>query len=134
MAYVWTPELATGNGIIDSEHKQLIQAINELMEACAQGKGRDTLDKTCKFLQEYTAKHFSHEEELQQQSHYPDFTNHKRYHEEFKRVVAELSQQLQKDGPTVALVAKVNTSIGVWLINHIKREDVKVAAHIREAK
>ena len=29
------------------------------------------------------------------------------------------------------LVGKVNSSIAGWLINHIKREDVKVAAHVR---
>ena len=84
-----------------------------------------------KFLYDYTAKHFSDEEKLQLKYRYPDYVNHKRYHEEFKKVVRELSVQLQKEGPTIALVGKVNTSIGGWLLNHIKIQDVKVAAHIK---
>ncbi len=62
---------------------------------------------------------------------YPDMVNHKRYHEEFKRTVRDLTDHLNKEGPTVALVGKVNNSIAGWLINHIKVQDVKVAAHIR---
>lgn len=131
MKYDWTSDLETGNGTIDEQHKQLITAINNLLDACSQGKGRDSLKETTTFLYDYTAKHFADEEKLQLASHYPDYPNHKQYHEGFKKVVREIMDQLEKDGPTLALVSKVNSSIGGWLINHIKKEDVKVAAHIR---
>ena len=134
MAFTYTPDLATGNTIIDEEHKTLIEAINNLMVACSTGKGRTELESTCKFLQDYTAKHFAHEEQMQQQYKYPDYAQHKKFHDEFKRVVAELSAELAKEGATIALVGRVNTSIGGWFLNHIKREDVKVAAHIRAAQ
>ncbi|WP_324825319.1 bacteriohemerythrin [Sinanaerobacter sp. ZZT-01] len=131
MAYNWTADLETGNSKIDEQHKQLITAINNLLAACSAGKGRDVLKETTTFLYEYTSKHFADEERLQQASHYPDYVNHKRYHEEFKKVVRDLMSQLEKDGPTLVLVGKVNSSIAGWLISHIKKEDVKVAAHIR---
>lgn len=131
MAFNWTSDLETGNAIIDTEHKQLITAINDLMDACSKGAGRAEIEKTTNFLADYTAKHFAHEEQLQKQYGYPDAVNHKKYHEDFKKVVADLVGQLQKDGPTIALVGKVNSSIAGWLLNHIKREDVKVAAHIK---
>ncbi len=134
MAFVWSKDLETGNSIIDQEHRTLIDAINDLMSACAAGKGRVELEKTCRFLQDYTVKHFDHEEQLQRQSQYPDAVRHKQYHEEFKRVVKDLSDQLAKEGPTLALVGKVNSSIAGWLLNHIKREDVKVAAHLKNVK
>ena len=134
MAYQFTPDLETGNALIDSEHKQLIQAINDLLAACSAGKGRAELEKTTKFLYDYTAKHFADEERLQMQTRYPDYQNHKRYHEEFKKVVAGLVKKLQEQGPTVALVGEVNSAIAGWLLNHIKREDTKVAAHIKSQK
>lgn len=40
MAYVWSKDLETGNAMIDSQHKELIEAINALLAACATGKGR----------------------------------------------------------------------------------------------
>ena len=35
MAYVWSKDLETGNAMIDSQHKELIEAINALLAACA---------------------------------------------------------------------------------------------------
>lgn len=131
MAYTWSNDLTTGNAAIDAQHKQLIKAINDLVEACSSGKGRATVSSTLDFLIDYTAKHFHDEEKLQQQYRYPDFTNHRKLHEAFKVSVRELAKQLKTEGPTVILVGKVNSSIGGWFVNHIQREDKKVAGHIR---
>ena len=128
--YVWDENLATGNEMIDSQHKVLFQRINDLLEACTEGKGRSEISSAVQFLEDYTREHFSDEEELQRRYQYPDRENHKRYHEGFRKVVHELGQQLEEEGPTVALVGKVNSSVGDWLVNHIQREDVRVAAHI----
>ena len=65
------------------------------------------------------------------QSHYPDYPNHHQYHETFKKTVKDIMTRLEAQGPSISLVSEVNTAIGGWLLNHIKREDVKVAAHIR---
>jgi hemerythrin len=130
-AYEFTPDLATGNVMIDSQHKQLIKAIDDLITACSGGKGGDKLEPTLKFLSDYTNKHFGDEEKLQLQYKYPDCANHKKLHDGFKQSVKDLGDQLRKEGPTVVLIGKVNTKIGSWLITHIKREDVKVAAHIK---
>jgi hemerythrin len=132
MAYAWSADLETGNDIIDGQHKQLIQAINNLLDACSKGQGRSELSNTMKFLYDYTAKHFADEEKLQLASKYPDYPNHKMYHEGFKKVVHDLSKELDEQGPTIVLVGKINSSIAGWLLNHIKKEDVKVAKHIRE--
>lgn len=131
MAYGFTKDLETGNQTIDSQHKQLIDAINQLLDACAQGKGRAQIDTTARFLLDYTKKHFGDEERLQRQSGYPDAANHKRYHDEFVKVVEQICRELDAQGATVALVAKINTALAGWLISHIKREDVKVAQHIK---
>lgn len=131
MAYIFTKDLETGNALIDSEHRQLFDAVNQLLAACAAGKGRAELESTMRFLQDYTAKHFADEEKLQIQSQYPDYVNHKRYHDDFKRDVAGICAKLAKEGPTIVLVGEVNSAIGGWLVNHIKKEDRKVAAHLK---
>ena len=117
--------------MIDSQHKQLISAIAKLMEACSSGHGRKQIEETLDFLESYTAKHFGDEEKLQQRYKYPDYANHKRLHDGFKAVVSDLGRQMKAEGPTIALVGKVNSQIGGWLVKHIKKEDTKVAAHLR---
>ena len=57
MKYELTPDLETGNALIDSEHKQLFSAINNLMDACSQGQGRTVLDSTIKFLNDLSLIH-----------------------------------------------------------------------------
>lgn len=128
--YEWSASLETGNDMIDSQHKILIERVNELLEACSEGKGRAEIASTVKFLEDYTKEHFDDEEALQKEYQYPDRVNHKKYHEGFKKVVRGIREQLEREGATVSLVGKINTSIGGWLVNHIQKEDVKVAAHI----
>lgn len=132
MAYQFTKDLETGNPTIDGQHKELIEAINSLLEACSTGKGRDKLSETSNFLLSYTKRHFGDEERLQQQYGYPDAVNHKKYHEGFVKVVNDIVTELNSTGPTIVLVGKINNSIASWLLNHITREDVKVAKHIKE--
>ena len=69
--YEVTADLMTGNALIDTEHKQLFDAVNSLMDACAQGKGRDKILSTAQFLERYVDKHFGDEEGLQTKSGYP---------------------------------------------------------------
>lgn len=132
MAFAWTREMETGNAQIDAEHKELIQACNNLLAACAAGTGKEELAQTVDFLKQYTQTHFLHEEGLQIESGYPDYKNHKKYHEALMRVVDNLAARLKEEGPTLQLVGEINKQLGIWLINHIKTEDTKVAQHIRD--
>jgi len=130
MTYVWTDEMATGNAVIDTQHKQLVKALNDLLDACSSGHGRSSLNTTLNFLIDYVVKHFRDEEILQQKSNYPDYDNHKKLHDTFKETVSDLARRLKSEGPTISLVAKVNTSLGSWFMNHLQCEDKKVAMHI----
>lgn len=134
MAYSWDKTLETGNLAIDEQHKSLINAVNDLLNACSQGKGRSEVDKTLKFLQDYVVKHFGDEEKLQIKSNYPDYKAHKEKHEDFKKSVNEIVQGFNKSGASIQLVAQVNFAVSGWLISHIKTEDKKVAAHIKNSK
>jgi hemerythrin-like metal-binding protein len=130
--FVWNESWATGNEIIDAQHKELFKAINSLLEACSKGEGQNVISKTMQFLIDYTKKHFGDEEKLQQQYHYPDYANHKKMHEKFKESMVDLASQLKAQGATTLIMTKISSSTGGWLISHIEHEDKKVAAHIRK--
>lgn len=132
MAYVWNSSLETGNVNIDIQHKRLVEALNKLLEACSKGQGRSKLKKFTEFLYEYTTTHFEDEEKLQKEIGYPDYISHKKYHEDFKKAVLEIMEELERDGPNIVLTGKINSKIGDWLVSHIKREDFKIAEYIRQ--
>ena len=127
--YDFTEDLLTGNDMIDEQHEQLFGHINNLLRACGEGLGR-----VVQFLIDYTEEHFSAEERLQDKYKYPDRENHKRYHEVFEHALREMADELEREGATVTLVGKINKSVGDWLVNHVKKQDVRVAAHIAQNK
>lgn len=131
MDYPWDKSLETGNDLIDSEHKQLFVAINNLLEICRKGKGKEELSKSLDFLNNYTIKHFFNEEHLQQKYDYPDYPNHKKLHDNFKIIVRDLKVKLIMKGVSEELINEVRTSVGDWLVTHIKGQDVKIASYIR---
>ncbi len=132
MNFTWTDDLATGNTLIDQEHKELIRIIGELLDACTKGKGREEMMKTVHFLEQYTIKHFADEENLQRKYNYPDLNNHLTYHAQFKNTVQVLSKRIQTEGPSVGLLAEINRNIATWFTSHIRIQDTKVAAYLKE--
>ena len=131
MRYELTPDLITGNNLIDTEHKQLFDAINALLDACGQGKGREKLMDTIKFLNNYVNKHFSDEERLQTSSNYPNYPGHKTFHDGYKRQLSQATQDLLNEGATVRALGQINQIAGI-LVSHIRVEDRKLAKYLRE--
>ncbi|HBA97245.1 MAG TPA: cation-binding protein [Lachnospiraceae bacterium] len=131
MRYELTKDLETGNKIIDTEHRELIQAVNKLLDSCSKGQGRSNMDTTITFLNNYVDKHFSHEEQLQQQSGYPGIRAHKAFHESYKRTLREITYAILKSGPTIAELGKLNKHVSI-LVSHIRTEDKKLAKYLKQ--
>lgn len=130
--YEFTKKLETGNEVIDREHRELIEAVNKLLAACSEGKGRTSMDETIKFLNHYVEKHFSHEEQIQKQSGYSGLAAHRAFHEKYKQTLKEITTGISVSGPTIAALGKLNGHISV-LISHISTEDKKLGAFLNQA-
>ena len=122
--------LLTGNEMIDSQHKELIEKINAVLKSCEQSNDKVVAVNTLDFLEEYTNYHFSAEEQLQREIDYPGFAKHKAQHDAFKQTIADLQDMLQEEeGPSPAFVAKVQEMVVEWLYVHIEGFDRSVAEY-----
>ena len=122
--------LLTGNEMIDSQHKELIDKINAVLKSCEQSNDKVVAVNTLDFLEEYTNYHFSAEEQLQREIDYPGFAKHKAQHDAFKQTSADLQDMLQEEeGPSPAFVAKVQEKVVEWLYVHIEGFDRSVAEY-----
>ena len=130
MKFEVTKELETGNAIIDSEHRELFAAVNRLMDACSAGHGRDHMMPMVNFLLDYVDKHFAHEEQLQNQSHYPGFFAHHAFHENYRQKLKDILSKISANGPTLIDVNALNLHIGT-LVAHIKTEDKKLGTFLK---
>jgi hemerythrin-like metal-binding protein len=131
--YVWDTTFATGNETIDSQHRTLFDALNQLLAAMQKEEAGAELKKALDFLSDYTIKHFFEEEQIQIQAGYPDHPNHHQLHENFKETVQELGHELIMKGASDKLIADVQKKIGNWLVFHIKGQDIKLGAYLRDA-
>jgi hemerythrin-like metal-binding protein len=129
--YRWDDSFASGIRLIDSRHKRLFEAINRLIDACEQGKGKEELAKSLMFLSNYTVKHFSEEEALQQKYGYTGYPAHRQLHENFKKTVGDFAAELDSNGPSEELVERLKKEVGDWLVTHVKAVDLKVTAILK---
>ncbi len=132
MIYELTKDLETGNTIIDGEHRELFRAVNTLLDACSQGKGRAAMEPAMKFLMDYVDKHFAHEEQLQMQSKYPNMATHKTFHTGYKQKLRDIAGKIPPTGPSISDLSSLNMHIGT-LLTHIRTEDKKLGEHLKNA-
>ena len=130
---LWKNKLLVGVPHIDTQHRKLVKALDRLLLACKQGKGRSTIEQTLNFAFSYTKEHFKDEEILQTQYAYPDIQAHKQLHAQFLATISALIQEFEQTGPNLALTGKLNKTLVNWLIHHISVEDKKLGAHIQQA-
>jgi hemerythrin len=131
MEHKWDSSLEVGYELIDNQHKQLFEAIYDLIDNCDGAHSDAQLKKSMDFLNDYTIKHFFDEEQIQRKYNYPDFPNHKKLHEDFKEVVKEFSHRLILEGSSKELAEEVQKKIYEWLVNHIKVQDKKLGIHLK---
>ena len=126
----FSEDLVTGNELIDSQHKELIDRINKLLDSCEAENGKVTAVKTLDYLADYTDFHFNAEEKLQQELNYPGYDKHKAQHDSFKQTIKELDEMLQEEeGPSDAFVKKVEENVVKWFYTHIAGFDRSVAEY-----
>ena len=78
----FTDDLVTGNTLIDSQHKELIDKINDLLKSCEERSNQSGAARMLNYLADYTEFHFREEEGLQESISYPGIKEHKQKHED----------------------------------------------------
>lgn len=127
----WKDELATGVKEIDSQHRQLCDAIDRLLEACKTGKGRAEVINTVNFLYDYTKKHFGDEEIIQKKCGYPKCVEHKKMHDDFILKLDGIKNDIIANGVVITTVGQLNSLMIDWLINHIKKVDKEISQYCK---
>ncbi len=128
----WNENLKIGIPAIDKQHQMLCDTIDNFLDACKSGKGRQEIVNIVSFLEQYTIRHFHDEEIVQKQSGYPKFAEHKAIHDDFIKKVQELKEEIIRDGVSIVTVGKINSVVVDWLLNHIKKEDQELGKYINK--
>ena len=129
----FTEDYLTGIALVDAEHKELFHIVdkaNKLVKSFDELSGYDNIIEILNELKEYTKEHFTDEEEYMEGIQYEGLSAQKRAHEAFIDKLENIDLDQIDANPQEYLQELLEFLLG-WLINHIKVQDVKVAAHIR---
>jgi len=126
----WTDELSVKIPSIDSQHKRLINLINQLDESIEKGNAKIVINGTLKELTRYTEAHFIYEEALFTMHGYPESDEHKKTHKNLFAKVEYFKQKINENDPEV--YTELLDFLNHWLYHHILKEDMAYSKHLLE--
>lgn len=112
--YVWKPEYELGDVTIDTQHRQLLELANLVLEACARGRDERVIWKTFSALHHYTSTHFDDEEKMLAAAGSPLLEEQRRQH---VALTAELKQLWTAS--RLNLLQDVMESLSSWLASRL---------------
>lgn len=130
--FEWTPSISVNNEIIDSQHKELLKKINELLTAILEKRGQEIIEGIVRFLGEYIEGHLRYEEEYMEKHLYPELKEHKEIHNKFVERYNDFEEKIKLGIISVEMSHDVEVFLGEWWINHIGHEDKRYADFIKE--
>lgn len=129
MAFLdWSDTFKVGVSIIDTDHKKLVDLINNLYAAMMAGKGRELLGSTLKELVNYTDYHFKNEENLMRVHTYEKYTEHKAVHDDLRKKATDLLTAYNSGNTNMTV--QVAEFLKGWILHHISERDRHLAAHL----
>lgn len=129
---VWTAEMSVGCKQLDDDHKILVQALNDFIEALENDDGVFVTDGIFSVLVDYTNYHFAREEKIMEACGYDDLANHKKTHIALKEQLLESRTQYMLN-PNAELEEKVRNFLTHWLQQHILIKDMDYRATIEKS-
>jgi len=124
----WNESYATGNKVIDAQHKDLLEAFDQLNEAIVAGRGKEILARIFIKLDTYAIEHFDTEENYMRLYNYPDTLVHIDEHLEFKKQIEMYRIKYFDKESTIP--TEVFKFMKEWIINHIRFTDRKYIEYL----
>jgi len=122
--FKWLPEYSVGNPKMDAQHQKLLAVCVDIAELTKQhgSEFTDNFHLALNELTNYAGQHLADEEKLLQDTFYPDFSEHKREHEEYFTTLSEILFNAVNGAFDAE---KLNAFAGEWWVNHILNSDMK---------
>jgi hemerythrin len=130
----WSKEFEVGVDSIDRQHQELLANINKLAPLIRQGDTSKT-EELLKFLKNYAAKHFHHEEALMTECVYPFFIEHINEHKRFINYFLTLQNEiLSGEYDSLFLIFKAQIFLADWFAHHTTVMDKHLSKYLFSEK
>lgn len=128
----WSRKLEIGDPIVDSEHRYLIELINNFHQQFHTNHREQNLISVFNHLANYVRVHFENEEALMHAIEYPDLSEHRRIHEKLIQQVIALSEDFIDGEKNVT--ENLLEFLKQWALNHIAETDLKIRKYLSDER
>jgi|GEM_PF-531722 len=131
LLFIWQEDYVIDQGEVDKEHLRLFELANTFMSIDDPSKERDSVKDTIKQLFKFLAAHFKHEEELMKKVAYPCYEEHYAIH---RKIIKDMNAAIRKCKTLENLVEILKRCMFELVVEHVMKEDQKIARHIETQK
>lgn len=124
----WNESFEVGDPVIDNDHRELLALFRSLADPDSRADNA-TLRARLDELVALACQHFDHEDAVMRRLHYPGIREHQ---EEHDALLAQLNKfiALLDEGTDPPRVSDIVEFVGLWVFDHINREDRKLSAFL----
>ena len=122
MLVKWSKDLETGVTFVDSDHKVLINLLNQVDQCIEEREDTSVLGSILSALVEYTDYHFLREEKMMELSGYAGLSTHRAAHRALSQQAREVHDAFHTDPESVE-PEKLREFLQSWLVDHIMGSD-----------
>lgn len=128
---IWSSEWCLDNGIIDEQHKQIVEMLNRISE------NKININELIRLLIEYSSNHFIDEEVLMIKNNYPEekYKEHRYEHRAFTKTLLEVSfgllNTIDKNEFNV-IIEKIHHFCFTWFNTHFMNIDRAFVLFLKE--
>ena len=129
----WTEKLACGIKIIDDQHKELVNLVNEMFDHVTGNyvQEHDYFNRVIQEVVKYVKQHFAAEEKIMVAAKFEGYAEHKKEHENFIRTTVENIRDYQA-GKRFTL-STFTRFLRDWILSHIAFVDKQYFECLRKA-
>ena len=125
----WDQTLDVGVESMNSEHREILDAMNRIYDADQTGQHGDVINSLVGRLGSVCVRHFADEEKFMAKIGFPTLENHKLVHAKLLRDFSAHAAAIKAADGTVT--EGFFTFLKFWLSAHIKGIDIKYGAHAK---
>lgn len=129
--FLWDDKLSTEIDEIDSQHKKLIGLINKLaIDKEQEQLSREYIHSLLSELFNYTIYHFFTEEQIMENTNYPEYAAHKTAHINLSSQVVDYFERFSNGEEN--LLEEIFEFLKDWLFTHIMNIDTKLGTYLKQ--
>ncbi len=126
----WRNEYLLGIDVLDHEHRDLFDSINDVYSQCSGRADFDTVDDCLSRLHARLAAHFALEERTMREMKNPHYAEHKAEHDRFLEEVTGAISEFEEDF-THQDIGALAQQVHDWIVGHITTYDRQLIEHGR---